>query len=241
MLSSLSAPYIPFTFDTTPLKGMGPIINRETPARTYSYHLNGSFSIPISSKHNTPWSTFGVQPTDAALLNEMVYDAGKGTWMMPRLVIYAWLIKSETTPEHEVIQLSLKQTYTPGDEFASLVRTNDAWSIHFMHNSHASAPSRALPFLRASALFLWPVLFHNFLGVGGLTGVILLWICAITTGYATITILVTHWLINQNTGEITMRQGAALRWEEEGWEDMGVVVADQDVHSEDGETAKLDA
>lgn len=155
----------------------------------------------------------------------MVYDAHKPTWNFPSLIIYAWP-SDQSTPESQVIRLSLKHYYTPGDEFALLVRTNDTWSIKLMPNLHPSAPSRALPYLRTLGIFLWPVLFHNFLGAAGLAGVSLLWVCILTTGYASITVAVTQVLISQNIGEIRLRQGAAQRWEREGWVDMGLNIED---------------
>lgn len=210
----MTSPYLTLTFDTATTGRNAPRLNREW---VYGIGRNSSVSIPIASRAAVPWSTFGVRATDAVLLNGMAHnDDSRGSWNLPKLLIYTWSI-----PQTNTIQLSLKAPFHPGDEFASLVRTDKTWSVHLARASKAGAPSRALPFQRTLAIFLWPVLFMQFLNTGGLAGVCLFWVCTMTTGYATLTILLTHWLVRKSTGEVR-GQGAARRWEEEGWAIMGV-------------------
>lgn len=222
----MSFPYLTMTFDTTPSH----YSHRASP------RASTILDISAVSRHISPWSTFGVRAADAALLNDMVHGH---PWGRPSLKVHSWT--AEKAADHETIHLSLKAPFHPGDEFASLVRTNDTWSVHLASTLHASAPSRALPFQRTIAVFLWPVLFQNFLRDVGMAGVFLLWVCMMTTGYATLTIMITHWMVRKNGGEVRRRQGAALRWEEEGWAHMGVHFQDLSARRvEDGQPSKVD-
>ncbi|CAE6475083.1 unnamed protein product [Rhizoctonia solani] len=232
VLDSAVFPYIPFMFDTT---GKGPRINSASLAGANMNYHNQSFGIPVSSKDTTPWSTFGISSVDAALLNEMVYDSHKPSWEFPKLTIYAWSVKSQTTSHREVVFLSLKYTFVPQDAFAILVRTDNDWSIRFANPSHAVAPNKSLPFLRMLSLFLWPLMFHNFLGSTGLSGVFLIWVCITTAGYAGLTIVVTQYLIHKDKEGSRRREGAAQRWEAEGWADIGVVFRDQGTRRSENE------
>ncbi|KAF8751770.1 hypothetical protein RHS01_08542 [Rhizoctonia solani] len=135
--------------------------------------------IRVASKDTLPWSTFGVSSTDAVLLNEMVFDSERQSWQFPKLAIYAW---------------------SPQDAFMILVRTDKDWVIEFVRPLDASAPNKSLPFLRMLSVFLWPIMFHNFLGAAGLSG--------------------------DHEGA-RRREGAAQRWEAEGWADMGLVPGEQ--------------
>ncbi|KAJ1308041.1 hypothetical protein OPQ81_002108 [Rhizoctonia solani] len=223
VLDAVAFPYVPFMFDMT---GKVPRINSASPVGANMNYRNQSFGIPVSSKDTTPWSTFGVPSTDAVLLNEMIYDSHKSSWMFPKLIIYAWSAKSETTSHREVVYLSLKYTLVPQDAFAVLTRADHAWSVQFVNPSHIGVPNKSLPFLRMLSLFLWPLMFHNFLGSTGLCGIFLIWVCIITSGEG-----------------IRRREGAAQRWEAEGWADMGVAPRGQGTHRlEDDELpAKVDA
>ncbi|CAE6443769.1 unnamed protein product [Rhizoctonia solani] len=240
VLDSAAFPYMPFMFDMT---GQAPRINGASPTGAHRNYRNQSFDISISSKDTVPWSTFGVSSTDAVLLNEMVYDSQRLTWQLPKLSVYAWSVKSKTTSSREMIYLSLKYTSVPQDAFMVLVRTEDDWSVQFTHPLDASAPNRSLPFLRMLSLFLWPVMFHNFLGSTGLSGVFLIWVCILTAGYAGLTIMVTQYLIRRDQEGTRRREGAAQRWEAEGWADMGVVSRDQGTRrsEDDGLLSKVDA
>ncbi|KEP52037.1 putative transmembrane protein [Rhizoctonia solani 123E] len=240
VLDSAAFPYIPFMFDMT---GQAPRINGASLTGAHRNYRNQSFDMPVSSKDTVPWSTFGVSSTDAVLLNEMVYDSQRLSWQLPKLTVYAWSVKSETTSHREVIYLSLKYTLAPQDAFMALIRTEDDWSVQFTHPLDASAPNKSLPFLRMLSLFLWPLMFHNFLGSTGLSGVFLIWVCIMTAGYAGLTIMVTHYLIHKDQEGTRKREGAAQRWEAEGWADMGVVPGDQGARrsEDDGLLSKADA
>ncbi|CAE7226195.1 unnamed protein product [Rhizoctonia solani] len=240
VLDTAAFPYIPFMFDTT---GKGPRINNASPAGAYSSYRNQSFSIPVSSKDTTPWSTFGVSSTDAVLLNEMVYDSRSLSWQLPKLVVYAWSAKGETTADHEVIYLSLKHTTVTQDAFMTLTRAGHDWSIRFTQPSAASAPNKSLPFLRMFSLFLWPLMFHKFLGPTGLSGIFLIWVCILTAGYAGLTVMVTQYLIRKDKEGTRRREGAAQRWEAEGWADMGVVSRERSTRCPEGDEllSKVDA
>ncbi|CAE6467273.1 unnamed protein product [Rhizoctonia solani] len=241
VLNSAAFPYIPFMFDMT---GQAPRINSASLTGAHRNYRNQSFDMPVSSKDTVPWSTFGVSSTDAVLLNEMVYDSQRLSWQLPKLTVYAWSVKSETTSHREVIYLSLKYTLAPReDAFMALIRIEDDWSVQFTLPLDASAPNKSLPFLRMLSLFLWPLMFHNFLGSTGLSGVFLIWVCIMTAGYAGLTIMVTHYLIHKDQEGTRKREGAAQRWEAEGWADMGVVPGDQGARrsEDDGLLSKADA
>jgi hypothetical protein len=210
--------------DTT---GDAPRINGASPVGAPTNYNNQSFSVPVASKDATPWSTFGVSSTDSVLLNEMVYDSQRQTWQLPKLVIHAWSVKSKTNSHHEEVYISLKYTFVPQDAFMILVRTGNDWAIQFARPSDASAPNKSLPFLRMLSVFLWPIMFHNFLGSAGLSGVFLIWVCMLTAGYACMTILVTQYIVRRDNEGTRRREGAAQRWEAEGWADMGLVPGDQ--------------
>jgi hypothetical protein len=234
--------YIALSFDTTNPRA-GASVGRLTPSRAYSYHLSDKLAyLPISARTPTPWDAFGLRPADAVLLNDLVYHSDR--WRN-HITIYAW--PAEKTQDQQVIRLSLMDKYTPGDEFATVTRTQtanspDSWSIAFVQGSNPSAPSRAFPVQRTLALFLWPVLFHNFLGEGGMAGVVLLWVCLMTAGYACITVMVAQWLVRSGRegGEERRGQGAALRWEEEGWAHMNAAGEELGVRRvEDGSDALL--
>ncbi|KAF8602852.1 hypothetical protein BDV93DRAFT_523707 [Ceratobasidium sp. AG-I] len=64
-------------------------------------------------------------------------------------------------------------------------------------------------------------MFNKYLGEGGMAGVVLLWVCLMTAGYACVTVVVAQWVVRsgggREGGEVRRGQGAALRWEEEGW------------------------
>ncbi|CAE6437207.1 unnamed protein product [Rhizoctonia solani] len=239
VLDSAVYPYIPFMFDMT---GSSPRINGASLVGASRNYRNQSFTVPVSSKDTTPWSTFGVSSADAVLLNEMVYDSHKSSWSLPKLTIYAWSVRSETNAHREVLYLSLKYTFVPQDAFMILTRTEEDWSIQ-VTRPVASAPNKSLPFLRMLSLFLWPVMFHNFLGSTGLSGVFLIWVCMMTAGYAGLTIVVTHYLIRRDQEGARRREGAAQRWEAEGWADMGVVSRDQGTRRSEDDTlpSKVDA
>ncbi|CAE6510904.1 unnamed protein product [Rhizoctonia solani] len=207
VLDSTVFPYIPFMFDTTG----SPRINGASPAGVHRSYRNQSLAIPVSSKGTTPWSTFGVSSTDAVLLNEMVYDSQILSWQLPKLTVYTWSAPSETTSHRRVIYLSLKYTFDPQDAFMVLVHTDDDWSFQFTRPSVASAPNKSLPFLRMFSLFLWPLIFHNFLGPIGLSGIFLIWVCMMTVGYAGLTVIVTQYLIRREREGSQKREGAALR------------------------------
>ncbi|CUA70887.1 hypothetical protein RSOLAG22IIIB_04375 [Rhizoctonia solani] len=240
VLDSAVFPYIPLMFDTT---GKGPRINGASPAGALWNYRNQSFAIPVSSKDTTPWSTFGVSSTDAVLLNEMVYDSQGLSWQLPKLTVYLWSVKSDTASHREVVYLSLKYTFVPQDAFMVLIRTEDDWSVQFTRSAVASAPNKSLPFLRMLSILLWPLIFHNFLGSIGLSGVFLIWVCMMTAGYAGLTILVTQYLIRRDKEGTRKREGAAQRWEAEGWADMGIVPRDQGVRRPEGDEllSKVDA
>jgi hypothetical protein len=242
LLSLDPSSYITLSFDTTNPRA-GATVGRLTPPRAYSYHLSDTLAhLPISAHTPAPWDTFGLCLADAVLLNNLVYRSDR--WRN-YITIYAW--PAERTRVKQVIRLSLMDKYTPGDEFATVTRTQtpnspDSWSIAFVHSSNPSAPSRAFPVQRTLALFLWPVLFHDFLGEGGMAGVVLLWVCLMTTGYACITVIVAQWLVRSGRegGEERRGQGAALRWEEEGWAHMNVAGEGPSVRRmEDGNDALL--
>ncbi|KAH7341286.1 hypothetical protein B0J17DRAFT_625829 [Rhizoctonia solani] len=239
VLDSTVYPYIPFMFDMT---GNTPRINGASLAGASKNYRNQSFTIPVSSKDTTPWSTFGVSSADSVLLNEMVYDSHKSSWSLPKLTIYTWSVRSETNAHREVLYLSLKYTFVPQDAFMILSRTEEDWSIQ-VTRPVASAPNKSLPFLRMLSLFLWPVMFHNFLGSTGLSGVFLIWVCMMTAGYAGLTIVVTHYLVHRDQEGTRRRQGAAQRWEAEGWADMGVVSGEQGTRRSEGDglPSKVDA
>ncbi|GAB1525157.1 hypothetical protein RhiTH_008314 [Rhizoctonia solani] len=216
ILDSAVFPYIPFMLDTT---GDAPRINGASPTD----------GIRVASKDTLPWSTFGVSPTDAVLLNEMVFDSERQSWQFPKLAIYAWSVKGKTNAHHEKIYLALNYAPIPKpqDAFMILVRTDKDWVIEFVRPLDASAPNKSLPFLRMLSVFLWPIMFHNFLGAAGLSGVFLIWICILTAGYAGMTILVTQYIVRRDHEGARRREGAAQRWEAEGWADMGLVPGEQ--------------
>ncbi|KAG8705648.1 hypothetical protein FRC09_002831 [Ceratobasidium sp. 395] len=236
LLSLDPSSYIDFTFDTTNPAG-GPTINRLAPSRAYSYHTNATIArLSISAHPVAPWDTFGLTPADAAELNSLVYNPNK--WK-DTISVYAW--PGQKPQEHNIIRLSFSDKYTPGDEFATVVRNRapgspDFWLVALAPRSRPGATTRAVPVRRTLALFLWPVLFHSFLSEGGMAGVVLFWVCLITTGYASITVLVAQWAVRMGKegGEERRGQGAALRWEEEGWANMNAVGEDPAVRlSED--------
>ncbi|KAG9121601.1 hypothetical protein FRC07_002388 [Ceratobasidium sp. 392] len=213
--------YIDLTFDTTN-PAAGPTINRLAPSRAYTYHLNATIArLSISAHPVAPWDTFGLRSADAAELNSLVYGPNK--WK-DYITVYAWPVGKDH------IRLSLCDTYLPGLEFATVVRDRrpnlpDSWFVYFPARAHPEASTRAFPIQRTLALFLWPVLFRSYLSEGGMAGVFLLWVCLITTGYACITVLVAQWAVRTGREGTEERrgQGAALRWEEEGWANMNAV------------------
>ncbi|KAG8711793.1 hypothetical protein FRC08_015419 [Ceratobasidium sp. 394] len=234
--------YIDFTFDTTN-PAAGPTINRLAPSRAYSYHLNATIArLSISAHPVAPWGTFGLPPADAVELNSLVYSASR--WK-DYISVYAW--PSQKTQERQVIRLSFSDKYAPGGEFATVTRTRtsglpDSWLVAFAPSSHPGASTRALPVQRTLALFLWPALFHSYLSEGGIAGVVLLWVCLMTAGYACITVMVAQWTVRtgREGGEERRGQGAALRWEEEGWAIMNAVGEASARRSEDeGDTLLL--
>ncbi|KAG8747331.1 hypothetical protein FRC10_001510 [Ceratobasidium sp. 414] len=234
--------YIDFSVDTTN-PAAGPTINRLAPSRAYSYHLNATIArLPISAHPTAPWSTFGLRPADAVELNSLIYSANR--WK-DYISIYAW--SGHKSREQQVIRLSFSDKYVPGGEFATVTRTRtsgspDSWFVAFAPSSHPGASTRAFPVQRTLALFLWPVLFHSFLSEGGMAGVILLWVCLMTAGYACITVMVAQWTVRTGGegGEERRGQGAALRWEEEGWAIMNAVGEEASVcRSEDQDETPL--
>ncbi|KAG9104826.1 hypothetical protein FRC06_008056 [Ceratobasidium sp. 370] len=234
--------YIDFSFDTTN-PAAGPTINRLAPSRAYSYHLNATIArLPISVHPVAPWSTFGLRPADAVELNSLIYSSNR--WK-DYISVYAW--PSQKTREQQVIRLSFSDKYAPGGEFATVTRTrtsdsSDSWLVTFAPGSHPGASTRALPVQRTLALFLWPVLFHSYLSEGGMAGVVLLWVCLMTAGYACITVMVAQWVVRtgKEGREERRGQGAALRWEEEGWAIMNAVGEEASVRrSEDEEDTPL--
>ncbi|CAE6335025.1 unnamed protein product [Rhizoctonia solani] len=224
VLDSTVFPYIPFMLDTT---SDVPRINGASLVGAPINYNNQSFGVRIASKDTIPWSTFGIPSTDAVLLNEMVFDSHRPTWEFPKLTIWAWSVKSKTDSQHEKVYLSLKRSFVPQDAFMILVRTNNDWAVQFARPLDASAPNKSLPFLRMLSVFLWPAMFHNFLGLAGLSGVFLIWVCILTAGYAGMTILVTQYIVRRDNEGSRRREGAAQRWEAEGWADMGLVLGDQ--------------
>lgn len=222
VLSSFgSSSHITLIFDTTLQKG--PTVNRFGAPRSYFRLLTNTFTIPVSARKAEPWSAFGLPTADAVMLNDLVYSSWK-TWDLPSLKIYAW--PGIKTDEREIIHLSLSHQYHPGEGFADIMRTfrkdgSSTWEILLSPTTKATAPSRSFPVKQTLALFLWPAMFTKYLGEGGMAGVVLLWVCFMTAGYACITVMVAQWVVRSGCGreggEVRRGQGAALRWEEEGW------------------------